>query len=796
MNFKTTISLLVLLAIIAGGSYFLGVFSPKSKAENQKKAPVVQADKILLIAPSIGDVQRVKLEVAGRDTMVFERSGQSWKIVQPVDAMAMSWEVSDLIDAFAAARKLETFVPGQGQYADQTLESLGLKEPIFTVTLEETNRKMTYQVGQNPVASESTYVKTPESNEVYVIDQDLRSRIKKNVADYRDKQLWELNKANLSELKFVSGDGKEFKFVKTGDGKWTMVSPVKAAVSIGSVTEAINAVTTLKAQEFVEDAPANLDGFGLSKPAWTITAVETQEVKPTPLSTQATQPASAPAVKRTEHVLLIGGASGLKSDQVYAKPADKKWVVTIAQDNLKKIIPDVIAWREKTLVELNKDALTRIDIRRSAQDAILFRENENWKLQATEGVISADPAAVNTLIDAINGLQATSFIDMPSAEVLKKSKLDEPACTIILAGTNTEPVVLTIGGQTPSGMFRYVKRSNQDYIAVVANEKVEKLFTPALSYRDRQMMVFSIDSVTSIEVNQHNRIYTIVRPGPGLPWKVTSPIEAPADQQNVRNVLLALATLRAEDYVAQGYLGNYNLSSPQVQVKVKVEMQVPVVQVDPTTSAPTTQTQPAMRTVSQEYTLAVSKHNDKVYAVRPAVEKPLVALVSDQLLKDLSAEFVARSVFANNVPKPEIVNRLEIKKTGGETIVLEKVNGVWMFPTDAVVKIDQEKINNLLQKFASLKAICYSDFQDSKSSYGLDKPILTITASDGKNSWTLNAGGQARGQNRYGQSSSLPWIFELPASDVTKLSPALKDLIAPVEPASAPEAEPITSVNN
>lgn len=790
MNFKTTISLLVLLVLIAGGSYFLGVFSPGSDRKNQQAPAVVKADKILLIAPSLGEVERVRLEVAGRDTMVFERSGQTWKIVEPIEATALSWEVSDLIDAFNAARKLETFVPGKGQYANQTLETLGFEEPIFIVTLESGNRKLTYLVGQNPVASENTYVKTPESDEVYIIDQDLRTRIKKNLADYRDKQLWELKKNLLTELNFTGNDGTVFKFSKMADGQWTMVAPVQAPVLMSSINDAINTLATLRAQEFVEDAPASIDTFGLAKPVWTITAVETQEIKPTTQTTQSTQP----TIQRTEHVLFVGGPFGLKSDQVYAKLADKKWVVTLAQDNLKKIIPDVIAWREKALVELNKDVLTRIDIRRSAQDVILFRENENWKLQTAQEVISADPSTVDTLINTLIGLQATSFIDLPNAETLKKTKLDEPVSTITILRNNAEPVILTIGGKTPSGMFRYVKRSNQNYIAVVENEKVEKLFTPALSYRDRQMMAFDIDSVTTIEISQRNRSYTLVRPGPGLPWKVASPIEAPADQEHVQNVLLALSTLRAQDYVAQGYLSNYNLSSPQIRVKVKVEMQVPVVQVDPTTSAPATSTKPATRTVAQEYSLVVSKYNDKVYAARPALEKPLVALVSEQLRNDLSAEFVARDVFANNVPKPENITRIEIQKTDGENIILEKTDSVWMLPADTIVKIDQEKINSLLETFQTLKAICYHDFQDSKSGFGLQKPFMTITASNARDSWTLNVGDQARGQNRFAQSSSLPWIFEMRGSDVTRLGPSLKDLITSTGDSVAPETEPITSI--
>jgi hypothetical protein len=794
MNFKTTITLLFLLVILAGGSYFLGIFSPKSETQKQPKVPVVQApaevQKDLLIAPAMEDVQRVRLQVAGRDEIVFERTDKNWNIVKPVDAPAMLWEVSDLIEAFTTARKIETLTPGQGQYADQTIESLGLKDPFFTVTLEAKDRKVTYLVGQTPAASESTYVKTPESNEVYIVDQNLKNRIKKNIEDYRDKQLWELNKSRINEMTFAAGDGRVYKFVKLADGKWNMVSPVDAPVLIGSVTQAIDAIATIKAQEFVENAPISLDTFGLAKPVWTITVVETQAVKPTTQSAQASQPA-APTTKRIEHVLLVGATSGLKSDQVYAKPADKKWVVTLAQDNLKKLIPDVIAWREKTLVELNKDALTGIDIRRSAQDVTLFREGENWKLQTAGEVLSADPDAVKTLIDNILGLQATSFIDAPNAQMLKKSRLDEPTCTITLQAGKASPVVLTIGDKTPSGMFRYVKLDNRNYVAVVANEKVEKLFTPALSYRDRQIMAFGIDSAVQIEIKRHDRTYSIVRAGANLPWKVTSPVEAVADQQNVRNILMALSTLRADDYVAQGYLGNYDLESPQILVHLKVEMQVSTISADATTSAPAAKKPSETQTVSQEFTLAVSKYHDKVYAVRLGDSKPLVAVVPEQLLKDLSAEFIARSAFGADVPVADEVDHLTIivKK---EAFELEKKNGQWTLPADPVVQIDQTKVGDLLRALASLKVIRYSDL---KSKDGLKQVSQVVKASKGEKSWTLEIGRTDRDENYVSRTSSLAWLFELSAGNAKKFAPSLKDLIAAPEKSAEPDAEPTAPGN-
>jgi len=588
MNFKTTLSLLIVLAAVLIFSYHIGVFSSSPAKPAGETPAVVEADKVLLIAPKLKDLVRVRLDVPGRGNLVFEKKGETWQIVEPIAVNAVSWELTDLVSAFEEARKLETYSAG----GDVSLQDAGLDKPTYTITFEEKDRKVTYLVGKNVVASENTYVKTPDGNDIVVVDQNLKAKIKKDLLAYRDKQLWELKKDKISELTFLSRDGKTFNLVKSEDGKWVMLSPVRAQAAIDPITNAINALSTIRAEEFAEDSPTGLTSFGLDKPAWKITAVETETVEQTP---KTTQPATTkPAVKRTEHVILVGNQTGLKSDQVFAKLTDKSWVVTIKDEDIKKILPDATAWRNKKVLDLDRNDITNLQITHGGQDIVLTKTDQTWKLVNGKDLSDADTKAVDSVLDTLTGIEAASFIDQPDSQFIKKNKLDVPACTVkITGGKKIEPVEIAVGQTTPSGMFRYLKRSGLNYIAAVSNEKLTPLFKPALTYRSKGVIAFDLDHVKSLEITRNRETYKLQRNDRAKPWVLTAPVAAQADQDRVKNLLLGMTTLEAIDFAGKGNLSAYGLETPQVLVKFVTETPVPA----PKSTTTKAVTQPARKPI-------------------------------------------------------------------------------------------------------------------------------------------------------------------------------------------------------
>jgi len=111
-------------------------------------------------------------------------------------------------------------------------------------------------------------------------------------------------------------------------------------------------------------------------------------------------------------------------------------------------------------------------------------------------------------------------------------------------------------------------------------------------------------------------------------------------------------------------------------------------------------------------------------------------------------------------------------------MIFERVNGTWTFPADPAVTIDQSKFESILNALADLKVSRYVAFDDKKAEdFDLIKPYFTITASSGKESWTLDIGKELPGSlNRYAKTSVRTWIFEITSDDVKKINISLKEL--------------------
>lgn len=116
----------------------------------------------------------------------------------------------------------------------------------------------------------------------------------------------------------------------------------------------------------------------------------------------------------------------MKSDQVFAKLADKNWVVSIKESDIKNLLPTATAWRDKKILDLDRAGITKIQIRNAGEEITLTKADQAWKLQTGKETVSADARAVDNVLDTLVGLEAASFIDQPDPKFIKKNRIDQP----------------------------------------------------------------------------------------------------------------------------------------------------------------------------------------------------------------------------------------------------------------------------------------------------------------------------------------------------------------------------------
>jgi hypothetical protein len=792
MSFKTTLLLMVVLAAVCVGGYFGGLFS--SSASDRTDSPnVVDAKAMYLILPKLGRVDRLTLEVADRGQIVCEHVGDEWQIVQPVQMRADGYAMDSLVSAIVEARVEQRFVPGStGQV---TLEQTGLDQPFATAKLVSGDREVTVLFGRNVVASENTYMKLADAEDAIVSDDNFRKLIKRDLSEYRDKQVWQARKDRITELTCVGRDGEKFVIVRDG-ATWRMTSPVSAAVDASAIDGALGTLATLRAEEFVADAPESLDRYGLASPAWTVTMTQVDKVmaKADATASAPTTQSTQPIEKRTTYAVAIGSSTGLGRKSVYATVNGRPWVVTLAEDVAKAIVPDVQTWREKRLVDFGKEQLNRIETTYGGGSATLVREDDEWVLAVSAtSHVPADSAAVEKLVDAVVGLKAASFVDEAGSQ-MKETQLDRPTGTIRLTSAKGELIELTFGAETASGMYRYVQRAGVAYACAVDAEAVTTVFQPVLAYRHRLMMNFGMDDVTAMTVTRDGATYRLSRTGVESPWRLSEPVASAADAKTMRDLLLTCTTLQADAWVSQGELAKFGLDRPDVVLELETTTQVVAAPTSepavPMASQPTTSSRPATRQMKQTHRLAVSQHGGAFYACVGG-DSPMVARVSEKVLKDVSAELVDRRLF--HAMAIEKIDALELHRADG-VLKFTKLAGQWTYPADRLVKVDGGKIRELLQAMASQQAVRFMGYDAGKAAqYVSSQPYLRVTASANGSTSVLKFGRVSDG-GRFAVASPGPgWACEISAADVQKFDKPLKAFVVSATPAEASQGEPMES---
>lgn len=781
MSFKTTLLLILVLIAVCAGAYF-GKLLPTTSTAGDPNEPtnVIDAKSMYLITPRLERVDRLTLEVAGRGRIVCEHVGDEWQIVEPIRMRASGYEIDSLVSAIAEARVVQRFEPGKAD--ELTLEQTGLDQPFATAKLVSGKRELTVLFGRNVVAGENTYMKLADAKDVILSDDDFRKLIKRDLREYRDKQLWQARKDRISEVTFVGRGGEKFVMVRDG-ATWRMTSPVSAAVDAVMMGAALETLSAMKAEEFVEDTPKELGMYGLSSPMWMVTMVQVDRVLPKKDTTTTSAPttqSTQPIEKRTTYSLAIGGPAGLGRKAVYAKPGDQAWVVAVTEEDANKIVPDVQTWREKRVVDFGKNALDRIETVYGGGSATLVREDGQWVLELSPtSRVPVDVAAVEKLVDALTTLKAVSFVD-DTASIAKEMQLDRPTGTIRLTSAKGQLIELTFGAETASGLYRYVQRAGASYACAVDADAVKNVFQPVLAYRHRLMMNFGPDNVTAMTVTRGGKTYRLVRKDVESLWRLTEPVAAAGDATTIRDLLLACTTLQADEWVSQGDVAKFGLDRPEVVLELETTTQVidaPTSQTTtvPVTSQPTTSAKPTVREVKQSHRLAISQHGGKVYACVGS-DSPMVGCVSEKVFKDVSAELVDRRLFrAMAIDK---IDKLEIHRADG-VLKFAKLAGKWTYPADRLVKVDGGKIRELLQALAAVQATKFMAYDAGQAErFVSGQPYLKLAVTTGSVVSELKFGRVSDG-GRFAVATPGPgWACEISAADVEKFDKPLKDFVA------------------
>jgi len=409
MRFRTT---LILLLVLAGlGAYLYWVERPREQKE-------AEAKKLFSLKPD--DIVEVHLRFQDRE-ILLRKSGETWRLVQPIDAPADEITVKNLLNTIAECevkRELE-------DAAD--LKQFGLDPPFVTLEVKLKDRTLpAVAVGKNTPVGFSAYLQRLDDKKVRLTTSAFRAGLDKQVKDVRDKAILNFTDDDVQRFSVVRADGTITLARK--DGQWTIEQPGPYPADTPTVRSFLSTLRTMRAIDFPNDQPTDLTPYGLDNPRLRVVLFLGKD--------------------QAEKHVLIGKENPEKNTEIYVQTSGLPTIYTVSDWVWRDLNKSVGDFRDKTVLAYDQEQVQAVEVtREDGQQYRLVRQaRDQWGRPGVEG----RPAGTTIRQWPQDGHDLRGFeVAAANAHGRKPYGLDKPLLTIRLFGSeNQELGDLRIGVAT------------------------------------------------------------------------------------------------------------------------------------------------------------------------------------------------------------------------------------------------------------------------------------------------------------------------------------------------------------
>ncbi len=534
MRWQTSVVLAVLLATVGVFYYVYDVrMAPDRDKAESRKGRVFTAES--------QDVTQLTLK-RPNGSIELKRDGDAWQMLAPVQARADRGPVEEVVTNALTAK-----IDREIDAAPKALEEFGLDKPSaeLTLTLKD-GKQLGLVMGAKSPTGVWVYARERDKPNVFVIGDSVLRDATRPASDFRDKAILAFDRQQVSGLEIVTPD--ETLALEPSEQRWKLTRPVALAADAESVGSFLEKLGAAKVKEFVAEAPPSLEPYGLDRP-WRVT-LHTGKDK-----------------ERASRTLLIGKADPAKG--VYAMRAGETSVLLIPEDVWGALPKNVAAVRDKSVVQFDRDKVTRLDLESPQGPVTLVRENDKWRITAPQA-LAADQVEAGSLLVKLQNLRAQAFLGEDAAAIPKFLGRPEVKVTV----TDAEgPKALLLGpsperrGGQPAA---YAAVAGRGPVVLVDGSAMRDLARSINDLRDRTVLAgLEPKDVKRMQVAIGGQTLVVERSGE-TDWRVVEPAKGAAKGSKVEDLLYTLRGLKWKEIVAPGGEdpAKYGLAPPGVDVRL------------------------------------------------------------------------------------------------------------------------------------------------------------------------------------------------------------------------------------
>ena len=535
MRWQTTA---VLAAILIALGAFYYVYEVRLGPEREK----TEGRKGRVFTAEPADVTEV--EIKRPDSVVkLKREGDGWQILEPVKARGDRGPIDETVTSVITAR-----MDREIESAPAALGDFGLDKPAAEVTLRlKDGKQLGLVLGAKSPTGVWVYAREAGKPAVFVVGDSVLRDTTRPLADFRDKAVLAFDQKDVTALEIITRD--DTIAVEQTDGRWKLTRPRALPADGDTLRDFLEKLRAARVKEFVAEAPRSLEPFGLDRPVQV--SIHTGRDK-----------------DRATKTLLFGRGDPAKKG-VYAMRAGESAVVVIPDETWAAVPKNVAVLRDKTVVEVERDKVTRLEIESPKGAVTLAQENGRWKITAPEA-LPADQVEAGAVLFKLRELRAQAFLSEDAAGVPRYLAKPTVRVTISEQGAPAPRTLLLAPSPERRGgaPTAYAGLAGRGPVVLVDGKVLEELGRSVDDLRDRVLLPgLEPKDIKRMRVRAGGQTVVVERSG-DVDWKLVEGGRGSAKAATVDNLLYALRALKWKSIATPtgDEPARYGLDAPTLEV--------------------------------------------------------------------------------------------------------------------------------------------------------------------------------------------------------------------------------------
>lgn len=322
-----------------------------------------------------------------------------------------------------------------------------------------------------------------------------------------------------------TGAGTETVIVQRDGESWRILSPVVSPGDRAAVDNLVSAVSRAKserAMEGIEDWAA----YGLARPGLRVFVF----------------PDSGKA-----DTLLLGDVNPTGAFIYARRPGEDRIELTDASLRSSLVRP-LFELRDRSVLTFERDEVLRLEIRRPAGLLVIEKRDGGWEIRKPMEAAAAS-APVDELLNRVRWAEVKSFVDDPA---LPRSRvgLDPPGVLLtVTAGPDSVRKTLRLGTRRDGRV--HAADESRPSLFLVDTGLVNVLLKPAGDFLETKVAPFDEWMVRRVEIRSTSSGSVAFRKDSTGEWTFDPPAPEKADGSRIEGLLAALASLKAETFIAR-----------------------------------------------------------------------------------------------------------------------------------------------------------------------------------------------------------------------------------------------------